>query len=221
MLVELEQVKEYGLLRTMKGETWWREMTDAACTEVTESVKNWYMDKPDDWFDNPDPFPDGTSRRDGPRKWMAELTQGGRDAGTGWSASMTDGGFSVSFMNPDPERVSYGLRLHHFGGEITPKTRRALTIPLTADARGVRADKFPRELFVVKGDEAKKNPDSVGTLVWRDDAGELHAAYALRTRAEVKPLKERRGHEAIPTGEDLGRMCKAGFISAMKEAMRF
>lgn len=221
MIVGVREVQENALLRRLMGEDWWRRMSRSACTDVAEGVKEWYIDKPDDWFDNPDPFPDGTSRRERPRQWMAELTQGGMDARTGWSAEMMHDGFRVSFMNPARDQVSYGLRLQQYGGTITPTRAKALTIPLTAEARGVRADKFPRELFVVKGEAAKQDPEKVGTLVWRDEAGALHAAFALRKSAEVKPLKERRGHDAIPSEGELSALCKEAFADAVSAALRF
>ena len=103
---------------------------------------------------------------------------------------------------------NWGLRLQQYGGEITPKRKRALTIPVTAEAKGRTVRQFStdteKKLFVVKGDAAKKNPDIIGSLVWEDPMGALHAAYVLRKRSNVPPLKERRGHDAIPTNEQLG-----------------
>lgn len=195
----------------------WEQVRQAAQTDILEKVKAWYVDLPQDWFDNPNPFPDGTSRRDHPRRWMYQLSQGGEGATAGWHAESDGETLSVSFMNPDADKVAYGLRLQQYGGTINPVRAAALTIPLTAEAQGVSAGNFPHELFLLKGDDLE--PDEVGTLVWEDDLGFLHAAYALRKSSTIPPLRERRGHDALPSEEELARFAAESFTAAADAVM--
>lgn len=172
----------------------------AVAEDVRNDIHSWYASLPENWFDNTEPFPDGTPRHAGKRTFMAPLS-------TAWRYKTDPNGFSVYFMNQRPDGGNWGLRLQQLGGEIVPKKARALTIPVTAEAKGRSARQFTtdtgKSLFMVKGEAAKKNPDVIGSLVWEDPEGDLHAAYVLRKRSEVPPLKKRRGHDAIPTEEQL------------------
>lgn len=72
-----------------------------------------------------------------------------------------------------------------FGGEIRPKKAKALTIPITSEAKGKRASGFEmggRELFTLKSD----NPDTVGILGYADDSG-FKPLFVLRTRVRQNP----------------------------------
>lgn len=177
---------------------------EAVLADVALSTKNavqsWYAHLPEDWFDNPEPFPDGTPRHGGKRTFMAPLS-------TDWLVALKDGGFDLFFAKRRNDGSLWGLRLQQYGGEIRPKKKRALTIPVTAEARGHTVRAFEaatgRRLFLVKGEAAKRNPDAIGSLVWEDPAGDLHAAYVLRKRSKVPPLRERRGHDAMPSEEQL------------------
>ena len=168
---------------------------------VSNQIHSWYAHLPEDWFDNPEPFPDGTPRHAGKCTFMAPLS-------TSWKYELQNNGFNIYFMEKRANGGNWGLRLQQLGGEITPKKKRALTIPVTAEAKGRSARQFTadtgKKLFMVKGEAAKKNPDVIGSLVWEDPMGDLHAAYVLRKRSVVPPLKERRGHDAIPSNEQLG-----------------
>ena len=125
-----------------------------------------------------------------------------------WKYVLTENGFDLDFyFQKRNDKVGpWGLRLQHYGGEIRPVKKRALTIPVTAEARGLSARAFQaktgKKLFMVKTKKAK-DPSHIGSLVWEDPMGDLHAAYVLRSRTYVPPLRERRGHEAIPTDEQL------------------
>ena len=191
--------------------------SDDVLKNVAEGVRNqihsWYAHLPEDWFDNPEPFPDGTPRHAGKRTFMAPLS-------TSWKYELQDNGFNVYFMNQRPDGSNWGLRLQQYGGEITPKKKRALTIPVTAEAKGRSARQFTadtgKNLFMVKGEAAKKNPDVIGSLVWEDPMGDLHAAYVLRKRSEVPPLKKRRGHDAIPSNEQLSDWAVQAYNNFLK-----
>lgn len=178
---------------------------ESALAEVAEQVRNniqsWYANLPEDWFDNPKPFPDGTPRHAGKRTFMAPLS-------TGWKYNTQNTGFSIFFAHTREDGSPWGLRLQQYGDDdIRPVKKRALTIPVTAEARGLSARAYQaktgHDLFVVKGEAAKKNPDVIGSLVWEDPEGDLNAAYVLRKRSSVPPLKERRGHDAIPSDDQL------------------
>lgn len=191
--------------RSRVSALFWNEKRQAFVAEHTcERVKEWYINLPPDWFDNPAPFPDGTPRHGGKRTFMHPLSRG-------WHYALRESGFDLDFYfqrkggdGPGP----WGLRLQQYGGEIKPVKRRALTIPVTADARGRTVRNFEtalgRRLFMVRGKDAK-DPSHIGSLVWENPQGDLHAAYVLRKRAYVPPLKERRGHDAIPDGKLLLR----------------
>lgn len=191
-------------------------LTGKALPFVAEETRNkiqlWYAKLPQDWFDNPADFEDGTPRHAGPRTFMQPLK-------SSWQYALESNGFTVSFKHARKSdggtTSNWGLRLQQYGGEIRPVKRKALTIPVTADARGKRASTFEkhynRKLFVVGKD--KKMGE--GTLVWEDAGGTLHAAYVLRKRAHVDSLRERRGHDAIPGAEDIAKWATEAFINRM------
>ena len=184
--------------------------------ESEKAVKGWYRALPEDWFDNPEPFPDGTSRRLKPRRFMRALTRH-------WYHEVSaDGGFSLFFKSPREDGVPWGLRLQQYGGEILPRRKRALTIPVTAEARGVSAADFEqatgRRLFLLKGEDLE--PDEVGTLAYEGEDGRPHAAYKLRRRSEVPSLLARRGHNAMPDVYELRSMVLPRFADAVEMALR-
>ena len=176
--------------------------------ETRNSVQKWYRSLPEDWFDNKKPFPDGTPRHAGARTFMHPL-------GSSWEYELEDSGFSLLFkhMRDKGGSVSnWGLRLQQLGGWIRPVKKRALTIPVTADARGKTVRMFQtqygRKLFKVGRAEGEK----IGTLAWEDAAGQLHAAYVLRKSSYVKPLKQRRGHDALPSGQQLQEWAAKNYV---------
>lgn len=181
-----------------------------------DDLQKWYGTLPEDWFDNPKPFPDGTPRHEGTRTFMAPLS-------TKWQAVVTENGFELIFDEKRKQegRAStvWGLRLQQYGQVIKPVEKKALTIPVTAEARGRTAKFFEqatgKRLFCVKKRDAK-DPNHIGSLVWEDPGGELHAAYVLRKSADVKPLRERRGHDAIPSAEQLGKWAADSYLKYLK-----
>lgn len=191
------------------------EAIEIVAREVRYKVQLWYAKLPEDWFDNPDPFPDGTPRHAGARTFAQPLK-------TSWQYAAENSGFSVFFKkyrtDEGQTKNNWGLRLQQYGGWIKPVKKRALTIPVTADARGKYASTFSqyydRKLFVVGRNSG--DPHKIGTLCWEDAAGELHAAYVLRKSAYVKPLRERRGHDAIPSEEELLGWTKEAFFNALQ-----
>lgn len=195
---------------------------EAARAEVSDAVRydlcRWYAHLPEDWFDNPEPFPDGTPRHGEKRTFMKPLS-------TAWRADLTAEGFTLSFTH-SRDGGPWGLRLQQYGDDdIRPVKKKALTIPVTAEARGVTARAFEAKtghnLFVVKGEAAKKNPDVIGSLVWEDPAGALHAAYVLRKRSQVPPLRERRGHDAIPSEQQLLEWTAAAYNDYLTNMLNF
>lgn len=191
----------------------WNEARLRDVANVTkDSLQSWYSKLPEDWFDNPDPFPDGTPRHGGKRTFMAPLS-------TDWRIVLKENGFDLVFANKRDDGSPWGLRLQQYGGVITPKKKKALTIPVTAEARGKTVRAFSAEtgkkLFLVKGEAAKRNPDAIGSLVWEDPMGDLHAAYVLRKRSKVPSLRKRRGHDALPSEEQLKKWALEGYISRL------
>lgn len=188
-----------------------REAMERAADDTVEKLKEHYRKLPEDWFDSTESsFPDGTPKHGRGRTFMRALS-------THWQAeNVSAGGFSLAFRASRDDGSPWGLRLQEYGGTISPKKARALTIPLTAEARGRRAAEYSASLHPLFAVGTKQSGGKGGTLVWRDDAGELHAAYALRKRVEIRPLMKRRGHHGVPTEYQLRRMA----APALREAIR-
>lgn len=182
-----------------------------AAIGAEQEIKAWYRHLPEDWFDNPDPFPDGSPRHQGARTFAQALS-------SDWHSETEEKGFSLLFKRSRKGGSPWGLRLQQYGGVIRPKEALALTIPVTAKARGLRASVFSESvhrLFRV----GKPQGDKRGTLAWQDDAGGLHAAYVLRRRSEVPPLRQRRGHDALPRAEELASRVRPYFLAALHDVM--
>lgn len=194
-----------------------RRILARTAEESEKAVKEWYRALPEDWFDNPEPFPDGTSRRLRPRRFMSALTRH-------WYHEVMEdgGGFSLFFKSPREDSVPWGLRLQQYGGVVVPRRKRALTIPVTGVARGVTAADFEKDtgyrLFLLRGEDLE--PDEVGTLAYEGEDGRPHAAYKLRKKSEVPSLRKRRGHDALPSGEVLARLVFPNFRRAVEMALR-
>jgi len=197
-------------------------LTQNALPDVAEDTKQrvqrWYAKLPADWFDNPEPFEDGTPRHAGARTFMQPLK-------SSWQWELDANAFSVFFKHKrtgEGSTSNWGLRLQQYGskalpgGVIHPVKKRALTIPVTADARGKRVRTFEkyynRKLFLV----GKEKAQGQGTLVWEDPAGELHAAYVLRRSSKVPSLRQRRGHDAIPNEKEIANWAKEAFINRIE-----
>ena len=186
-----------------------------------DRLHKWYGSLPNDWFDNPQPFPDGTPRHEGVRTFMIPLS-------TAWKYAVAENGFELTFDEkrkvPGRGSTVWGLRLQQYGQVIKPVGKKALTIPVTAEARGRTAQMFEQatghKLFVVKKREAK-DPNHIGSLVWEDPCGVLHAAFVLRKSADVKPLRERRGHDAIPSAEQLGKWAADSYLKYLKHSFLY
>ncbi len=185
-----------------------RKAVKVASTGTQRAVSAWYASLPEDWFDSANgSFPDGTSKRGGARSFMAPLS-------SGWHAQdVTGTGFTLAFRHSRNNGSPWGLRLHQKGGTISPKQARALTIPMTAEARGLRVAEFAthRRLFRIG-----KKGSARGILAYRDGSGAPHAAYALRPSAYVAPLRQRRGHDAIPSKAQLVDMVRPFFLAALE-----
>ena len=184
--------------------------------KTRDKVHAWYGRLPQDWFDSTETtFPDGTPRHGGIRTFMHPLR-------TEWQHETDESGFTIFFKknrlkNGGPS--DWGLRLQQYGDTITPKKKRALTIPVTAEARGMTAhafeNKYGRNLFVV----GKDREQGEGTLAWEDDAGKLHAAFVLRKKSVVKSLRERRGHDAIPSEKEIAEWATEAFIDYINNVL--
>lgn len=180
-----------------------------------QSLQRWYTDLPEDWFDNPAPYPDGTSRRGSKRTFMFPL-------GNSWEDEVEAAGFVLSFKKGRADGSNWGLRLQQYGsaglpgGVIKPTRKRALTIPVTQEAHGRTVREFQAatgfNLFVVGREDGEK----LGTLAWEDEGGKLHAAYVLRKSARIPSLKQRRGHDALPSNEELGEWAARAFVKFFK-----
>lgn len=199
------------MMRILLGEEAWQRV--AVLTR--DAVQDWYGSLPEDWFDNPAPFPDGTPRHGGVRTFMAPLS-------TSWEETVREDGFDIDFKEARTRdggsTSNWGLRLQQYGGEINPTRKKALTIPVTAEARGRTVAQFVRDTGKKLFSVGKEEGDKVGTLVWEDPGGELRAAYALRKSSVVQPLRERRGHDAFPSAEQLAIWAWQSYTEYLKYA---
>lgn len=171
-----------------------------AAVTTRRSLCDWYASLPEDYFDNPAPFPDGTPRHAAARSFMRPLSQA-------WETDETsEHGFSLSFRLNRDGGSPWGLRLQQEGGTIRPKNAQFLTIPMTAEARGLRASEFARHHPIFR----------IGSmLAYKDEHGRPHAAYALRKSVFVPPLKSRRGYDAVPPAELLGGWAREAISTAL------
>lgn len=185
-----------------------RRAMKVTATGTQRALSAWYASLPADYFDSSNAaFPDGTSKRNRARSFMAALS-------SSWRAEeVNDSGFTLAFRHSRDNGSPWGLRLHQYGGAIRPKQARALTIPMTAEARGMRVAEFVthRALFKI----GRKGDATQGILAYREADGTPHAAYALRSSAYVAPLRQRRGHDAIPTKAQLAAMARPYFLAAL------
>lgn len=183
-----------------------RKAVKVASIGTQQAVGEWYAKLPEDYFDSGSTFPDGTGKHLRGRTFMFPLS-------TGWSVdALTDSGFVLAFRHARDNGSPWGLRLHQYGGTIRPKNARALTIPMTAEARGLRVAEFVTHRALFK---LGKKGEAKGILAYRGADGAPHAAYALRGSAYVAPLRQRRGHDAVPGKKELADMARPYFLAAL------
>lgn len=85
------------------------------------------------------------------------------------------------------------------GGVIRPRYKKALTIPISDEARGKTFDDFVdggRELFTINS----KKTDTIGITGYVDDNDNFHALFALRTKVTQKP------DPWFPSDETIGKL---------------
>ena len=213
--MDLRMTVEHPDFTTMFSGATLARIVKRTAEESEKAMREWYAALPEDWFDNPEPFPDGTSRRLRPRRFMRALTR------HWYHETDAAGGFSLFFKSPREDAMPWGLRLQQYGGEIKPVKKRALTIPVTAEARGVSARRFEQvtgeRLFLLKGEDLE--PDEIGTLGYEGEDGKFHAAYKLRRKSVVPSLLARRGHNAMPDVYELRSMVLPRFAAAVEMAL--
>ncbi len=103
---------------------------------------------------------------------------------------------AVNLQNVSNNQVTVGITgadLHnkgvhkHFGGIIRAKNKKALTIPITAEAKGKNAEELNidgHNLFMLK---KSKQGYTLGFLGYNDTAGNFHALFVLRKQVTQKP----------------------------------
>ncbi len=179
-------------------------IAEAAGQGALEMVRRWYRTLPADYFDGLN-HPDGR-----PRTFAHQL-------GNFWElANVTENSATIRFSATTPPH--YGLALHQYGGTIVPKKAKALTIPVDPQAHGLSVKGYAtsiHKIFFVRKVDAP-DADYLGSLCYKDPTGALHAAFVLRKRATIKPLKERRGHDALPATEGVAAAARTGAARAVK-----
>ncbi len=188
------------------------EIMRTAAGAVVAQIQQWYASKGDDYFDG-DRHP-GT----GARSFM-------RGVQTHWYWEESSKGFDVFFSNPRKDEDGniihhhFGLLLHEYGGTIRPRNVKYLTIPIDPRARGKRAKDFQEtygELEFIPS--RKKRPGLRGVLAWRNEMGELLAAYSLREYVTIKSLQERKGMPAVPPDDEVAGWAKEALINVINAA---
>lgn len=87
------------------------------------------------------------------------------------------------------------FNLKYFGGVVTPKTAKALAIPLAPEFEGVLPSTFPRNrFFYLKSEKG----DNLGILAEHLGGGQIRAAYLLRKRTTHAPQAD-----ALPPLDEL------------------
>ncbi len=89
------------------------------------------------------------------------------------------------------ENDHYAANIKQYGGEIRPKNARALTIPVSDEAKGKRAGEFEtggrslftRSVFLLPSDKA----ETIGVLGYSDEQNAFHPLFVLRTKSVQKP----------------------------------
>lgn len=91
-----------------------------------------------------------------------------------------------------------GVALQYYGGTVTPKTAKALTIPIAAEAHGKTVGDFKaagETIFRLKGSD----------LLCRDVGGKPQPLFVLRQSATIRPHAD-----VLPTAEELQEAAAAG-----------
>jgi phage gpG-like protein len=76
----------------------------------------------------------------------------------------------------------YGAKLQE-GGDIRPKTAKALTVPISPEAEGKRARDFS-DTFIIPSKSG--DPDTVGIIGRRAAGGTFQGLFALRKRVHIE-----------------------------------
>lgn len=99
------------------------------------------------------------------------------------------------------------FNLKYFGGVVTPKTAKALAIPLAPEFEGVLPSTFPRNRFIYLKSETG---DNLGILAEHLGGGQIRAAYLLRKRTTHAPQAD-----ALPPLDELRTIA----VDAIKRAI--
>lgn len=103
----------------------------------------------------------------------------------------------------------------HTGGDIFPDTAKALTIPVSHEARGKRAREFERggrPLFTL---DIQGDPETLGLLGYAEPDGAFHPLYVLRSRVHQDPDPWMAEEDDIRA---IGRREMGRFLREMTEA---
>jgi len=126
-----------------------------------------------------------------PNKMGAPKTHYYRQAGDSASGSVVNGKITITVKQ-------LGIRQRYYGGVITPKKAKRLTIPLRPEARGKRASEF-RNLYIR------------GKALGRDVGGSFQALYALVARVNQKADKT-----VLPDNEKMLRSANEAVMNWME-----
>ena len=144
------------------------------------SLHSWYAELPDDWFDNPEPFPDGTPRHAGARSFMAPLR-------TAWEYSIRDAGFNITF---DEKRQVEGYRVLVYSGN----TSRAARDEANKMAQFMR-ENFPGAEVYVEFDPPIRSCQ-YGDYRTREEAEAV--MYKLKATKKFKEISVKKGIINLP-----------------------
>ena len=134
-------------------------------------------------LDNPRAFLLAWAQRTAKRARNNARSKGGRRFWTDMARSVRVAAVSATAVSVHTHHVAAAQK--EFGGDIRPKNAKALTIPVTEEARARRASEFEfggRRLFVLD----RAAGDTIGLLGYGDTGG-FHALFVLRSRVSQAP----------------------------------
>ncbi|MBT4815300.1 MAG: hypothetical protein HON70_06355 [Lentisphaerae bacterium] len=133
-----------------------------------------------DRLEDPRPFLTVWGQRTAKQARTTARGKGGRHFWGDMARSVQVGAVSADTMSVHTKHVAAAQK--QFGGVIEAKKAKALTIPISDEAKGKRASEFEsggRDLFVLETDGS--DPDLIGLLGYSED-DEFHALFVLRKR---------------------------------------
>lgn len=173
-------------------------INDDIGSELSSFVMDWYRKAGNEYFNNPSSLTHGPGRRN--TNWARGTTEN-------WShKDVTLDNVTVFFNGDDGFKAQFAMKV--YGGVITAKNKKALTIPIHPTAHATRATEYQNitgnDLFRPKGKSylaAKIN-------------GEFTPVYLLRKSVNIDPHPQ-----ALPTESELENAASMAMEDAIEDML--